>query len=373
MIKTLRLISGLIFLQIILILFPTGCIWAQTMIVTPKVSASITPTPTPYPITNTKGLSITLSPSFLNLIIDAGKTAKYSIKITNNNQGTEYLSLASIRLVANSAGDSIVPSDTDPNDETLKWMRLPSTIVIVEGKSTVSVPFEVVVPQDASLGYYFGIVIRRASESKVKEMTKLVGEAMIPIMLEVTTPNADKKSFNDVEVASYKSGAIANFTTSSWWYEFLPVDFDVKFENLGKVHMAPFGNIIIEQKGKEVGSLEINNTNGNTLPRSSRTYKTSWEDGFIVREPVKDDNAFTLDKQGNIVTKAVIHWDAISKIRLGRYSAKAYLVYNNGVNDVPLEANLFFWIIPWRILLVLALLVTLIILGVRSIIRGIFK
>jgi hypothetical protein len=51
-------------------------------------------------------------------------------------------------------------------------------------------------------------------------------------------------------------------------------------------------------------------------------------------------------------------WDfnsPLSKVRFGHYTADLLAVYDNGQEDVPLEATVSFWVLPWRLLGVVAL------------------
>lgn len=72
------------------------------------------------------------------------------------------------------------------------------------------------------------------------------------------------------------------------------------------------------------------------LPDSSRTLTVNWSDGFPRR-----NEAGQLD------------WNLsdLTKLRFGKYTAQLILVYDNGERDVPLEAFVSFWVIPWRLLL----------------------
>jgi hypothetical protein len=68
------------------------------------------------------------------------------------------------------------------------------------------------------------------------------------------------------------------------------------------------------------------------------------------------DGKVVLDKDNQPVTK--LNWDNFNpgKLRFGRYTAKLVMVYNDGQGDVSTEAKVNFWVIPWRIVAVLAVL-----------------
>lgn len=355
----------------------TICIFATSyQIFAQTASSSASPSSILNSVANTpkdRGMDVTLSPVFLNLAASAGKSAKSSIKITNNNPFAEAYVLTVIRFRPDASGQSIIPVDTDPNDERLQWITLGEKYIVIDSGSTKKIEFEVKTPEYAFLGYYFGISVKRVKEHfGPNDTTKVVGQAVMPILLEVTRTDKQGKLFVDSGKDVYKQGQIADFTTSSWWYEYLPAEFEVKFKNTGRVHLSPFGNIILQQGEEEVGSIQVNELGGNTLPGSTRSYKSIWNDGFIIREPVKENGVYKMNKNGKMVYKTVIHWDALTKIRIGKYVAKAIVVYDNGRNDVPLEASLSFWVFPWKIILGVLLVVSLVMFGIKNAIFSLF-
>jgi len=320
------------------------------------------------------GLSLTISPVFLNLTAYTGKTVKSKIKLTNNNTFAERYKLTVMKFKPDERGESIIPMESDPNDESLGWIKIVQPEVTVEANASRTVEFEVKVPDYAFLGYYFGISVQRAKEQFERtDTTKVVGQAIMPIMLDVVRAGDKGQLFVDGDASIYKRAELVSFTTSSWWYEYLPTEFEVRFKNTGKVHLAPFGDIVIQQGDVDLGSVPFNETGGNTLPGVTRIYKSSWSDGFIVREPVKKGADLVLDKNGNKTYKTVIKWDSVTKMRIGKYTAKAIVVYNNGRNDVPIEAMVSFWIIPWKIILVITLILALIIFSIKSAISNLIR
>jgi hypothetical protein len=341
------------------------------------VSGSASPSPRIEQISDVPpntGLSLTLSPVFLNLTAYTGKIVKSTIKLTNNNTFAERYKLSVIKFQPDAKGETIVPIQDTAGDETLRWIQIAEPEVVVQGKSSKVVAFDVQVPEYAFLGYYFGISVQRAKEQFARtDTTKIVGQAIMPIMLDVVRGGDKGPLFVDGDSNIYKRAILESVTTSSWWYEYLPVEFEIKFKNTGKVHLAPFGNIVIQQGDVELGTLQVNESGNNTLPGVMRTYKSEWNDGFIVREPVKKGSDFVMDKDGNKIYHTVIKWDSLTKMRIGKYTAKAIVVYNNGRNDVPLEALVSFWIIPWKIILVITLVLALLIFGIKSAVTNLIR
>ena len=43
-------------------------------------------------------------------------------------------------------------------------------------------------------------------------------------------------------------------------------------------------------------------------------------------------------------------WGQASKLRWGKYTAKMLLIYDDGQRDVPIEGEVSFWVVPWRLI-----------------------
>jgi hypothetical protein len=68
-----------------------------------------------------------------------------------------------------------------------------------------------------------------------------------------------------------------------------------------------------------------------------------------------------LDKNGKQVYSYKWDFSKANRLRFGHYTAHLVLVYDNGQRDVPMEAYVSFWVIPWRIVGAILALLALII------------
>jgi hypothetical protein len=114
-----------------------------------------------------------------------------------------------------------------------------------------------------------------------------------------------------------------------------------------------------------VAALDFNAERGNILPNTDRVFSVSWNDGFPSYS----------EKTVGDKTKKHLNWDfsKIQKLRFGRYTATLVAVYDDGQRDVPIEANVTFWVIPWRILGVILLIVLFIGFGLWAFMRFIWR
>jgi hypothetical protein len=63
-----------------------------------------------------------------------------------------------------------------------------------------------------------------------------------------------------------------------------------------------------------------------------------------------------------------LKWDFshANRLRFGHYTAHLVMIYDNGQRDVPFEATLGFWIIPWRVIGILTVVGLFVLIGLWS-------
>jgi hypothetical protein len=130
---------------------------------------------------------------------------------------------------------------------------------------------------------------------------------------------------------------VASFTADKKFYDFLPATFKVTLKNNGQVHVAPSGTIFLMRGGHQVGTLRVNPDKGNILPSSSRSFNSQWQDGFPVYVEKTENDKVVLDKNGEAVRTLKLEFNKpLNKLRVGHYTAKLVMIYDNGSRDVPI-------------------------------------
>ena len=306
------------------------------------------------------GVNMTLSPSFLNLTSDPGKEVVSQFKVTNNNAFREYIEIDVKKFESSDTGPVI--QDTTEQDEFARWVEFSEAQFTIEPNQTKTIKFTITPPSNAALGYYYAIALTRMKPGGQDGTgASITGSPALPVLLLVNSPNAKK----EVQVL--------DFSTDKVFYEYLPMDFVIKVKNTGNIHTAPGGDIFIDSMfKKEVVVLPANKGRGNILPQSTRDFIVPWDDGMIVRAP-KVENGEVVRQDGEIVYETKLDLDKpLSTFRIGKYTAHLIMIYDNGERDVPIEASVSFWIIPWRILgsVLLILLAPVMLFYTISKIRG---
>jgi len=321
--------------KLFLLLFLTGL-----TVFSPAVVKAFAQTSTNY--------DVTVSPIYFDLSANPGTSITSKIRIRNNTDSPIPLKLGVEKISGDLNGN--ITLKQDKNDSTLSWIKFDNDSVVVQPLEWAEVPFMVNVPDSAAYGYYWAITLAQdKSNPLAKSGVSLTGAAGVPILLNVRKAGAKAEA------------KILNFSVDNFVSEYLPVNFTVKVENIGNIQVQPHGNIFITGSGnKNLTALDVNSTLGNILPNSARIFNASWDDGFLVREPVMQDGQVKVDKNGKQLEQITINWNKLTSFRFGKYTANLILVYDNGTRDIPLEATISFWVIPYKT--IIGIVVTLLIL-----------
>lgn len=304
---------------------------------------------------DTRGQGIELSPPIIELQADPGETVTAEIKLRNITD-VEILAQGAINdfLAGDETGaPKILFEEDEESPYSLKDYIVPVPDLRIEPREVETVGITINVPEDASPGGHYGVVrfIAIPSGSDVDgsavDLTASIGTL---ILLDVSGDAKESLEVEQFDTATNESLNTGNDTEFSEptppelgeFFEYGPVGFVTRLKNTGNVHFQPSGNIkITNMLGKEVDTIEFNATARNVLPASTRRFD------------------HVLD----------------SKWLFGRYTATLDLAY--GGDDTDLSAVTTFWVIPWKIVAgVLLLLVTVIYFGRQALLaykRSIIK
>lgn len=307
-----------------------------------------------------QGFNVLTSPLPIKLTTQPGSTVTTELRLKNQGTAPETIKVGLMKFGAQ--GDLGRPDlfDLTPKDTYASWVHFDPEQFVAEPNVWDTVKMTINVPQEASLGYYLAVTFSRASQPGQKDATNVKGAAATLVLLEVKTPNEQRNL------------KLVDFSATHSLYEYLPTTFNVRVRNTGNIYLAPTGNIFITRGSTPVSTIDFNDAGGSVLPNSNRQYTVSWNSGFPLYVDRTLNGKPVLDKKGD--PKQDLKWDftQANKFRFGHYTAKLLLVYNNGKSDVPLEAELGFWVLPWKILIVLAILLLLIGYAVYSFVRNLY-
>ncbi len=305
-------------------------------------------------------LHLITSPLPILLTVKPGTTATTDLRIKNASNRTERLRVDMLKFGASGEEGQPALQDPEPGDEQFKWVSFSQTTFNAEPNEWKSIKMTIKVPKTAAFGYYYAITFSRANKEEVAkdQRTALRGATAVLVLLEASSPNTKRKV------------QMIDFSTKKGLYEYLPASFKARVRNTGNIHTVPVGSVFITKGDKAIGSVSINSEHGNVLPNSYRIYETEWKDGFPHYAEKVENGQTVVNKKGQQEKHLVWNLNDIGKIRFGKYTASVVMVYDDGKRDIPLEASVSFWVIPWRFLLAVALLVTLMLAGAWALVRA---
>lgn len=287
-----------------------------------------------------QGINLQISPLPILLSTEPGHSVSTDLQVRNAGTETEKLKVTLRKFKASNNDGTVTIDDRSTTDSYFDWVSFSSPLFDAPPGEWKTIKMNITPPKDAAFGYYYAVQFSRAAPPVVQPGQNAVeGAVAVFVLLDVKQQGAKRV------------GEVVEFSTSKRIYEFLPATFTVKLKNSGNTHLAAVGNIFISNGLAKLDQpIQINGAHGSILPGSIRIFKADWDSGFPVYINKTVDGQPVLDKnQQNIRT---LKWDfnQVSKLRFGKYTARLVMVYDDGQRDVPIEAVVNFWVVPWRII-----------------------
>lgn len=298
-----------------------------------------------------RDFSLQVTPSPIVETLQPGKTKTIELRV--NNQGSKAEDLrAQLRTFSVNNGDGEVSLGTSAPNEVVDWVEIQNPLFSVKPGEWYTQKITVNPPEDAGFSYSFAIVINRANPPKPQPGQRAIeGSVAVFTLLSVDKPGA-KRQFDVLEFASKHRV-----------YEYLPSELSFKVKNTGNTIIQPLGNIFIQRNSNDstpISTIPLNDKRSYLLPGVTRELTANWSDGFPVFRTVTGPANVEPER------KLEWNWSDASKFRFGKYTAKMVAVYNDGTRDVPISTEVSFWVIPWKLLLIVFLVLLVVGFGFFS-------
>jgi hypothetical protein len=233
------------------------------------------------------------------------------------------------------------PVDEDPYGTAMaQWITAEGVgePMTLQPNERANFSFAINVPADAQPGGHYGALILSTSPPD-QIATEGVGvSAQVGVLIFVRVSG---------EVREAGSIAEFGFKNPKVWYNHLPIDFFLRFENSGNTHLRPTGNLFIKNWfGRQVASIALNSDFRAILPRSVRRFDFGWGD--------------KAEDSGDFLAQLSREWKHFA---IGKYEATVALNYGSEGKVVVEKRAFSVW--PWRLMLVggTGLVVILLLLG----------
>jgi hypothetical protein len=284
------------------------------------------------------GQGLELSPPVIELKSDPGQQVTAQIRLRNITKSDLIIKsrIDDFGAKGEDGQPQILLDETQATAYSLKyWVEPIPNLRLAPGNIT-TLTVKIDVPKTAEPGGHYGVV-RFTAQPPELEGTGVALSASIGSLILLKVSGATKESAavltqttnHVVKIGADKSltlGAVESF------FETGPIGFTERIRNDGSVHIRPTGTLdIYNVFGKKVASLPMNDKpGGNILPASTRKFELAWNKKWLF----------------------------------GPYRARTNLVY--GANNTALVGKyIVFWVIPWKLILVVLLIIALIVFLAR--------
>jgi len=275
---------------------------------------------------------IQISPTLVQLNGSKGNTYNINLGVTNVT-GTDLLYRTSITDFG-ASGETGSPhifinTKLTPASSVRTWVNvLPEFTLVAHQARTVTA--QITIPSNAEPGGHYGVIQFSGTAPTVKS-TGVGLSASAGVLLLVTVAGNINEQAN---LASFYTSSAVNGKENSF-FESGPAYLIVRIQNVGNVHVEPIGNIsVTDMFGNVVASLPVNKDKSNVLPNSIRRF-----------------------------TGAKVNKDWM----FGRYTANLTLSY--GTHGQAITGTIYFWVIPYRLILVVLLVLATVIYILRRMIK----
>ncbi len=267
--------------------------------------------------------SIVVGPGKTELMLSPGDKYVLEATVANSSGVTKIVKFGVEDLAASN----------DPN-QTIKFLgdqRGPYSLkdyvkpevdsVVLKNGQRVRMPVTISIPADAAPGGIYGAIMMDAENLP---NAKTVPAGMVGTQININT-RVGSLLFIRINGNVLESSYLKNFTASQNFYEQGPVNFKIDDTNTGDVYLDPYGTVQL----KDMFGRVVDQTNVApwfVLPRSERIRVIAWNTPGLF---------------------------------IGRYTATLSL--NRGYGNIIDTKSVSFWVIPWRIILIVLIGLILII------------
>ncbi len=284
--------------------------------------------------TTTTGQALEIAPPVVNLKADPGQVIDTQISLRDISPTSLVVTGTVDDFTAN--GDDGVPKilldQTEPTPYSIKTWIAPLNKLTLKSKEIQNLPVKITVPTDASPGGYYGVIRFTATAPDLQESGVSLSASLGALIF--IRVNGDAKEALSID--SFYTSTDGEHNQSL--FESAPVTFTAKVKDTGNVFERPSGQIAVtDMFGNAIANINVNLDQRAILPGTTRKFDQDLDKTNI----------------GN-------------RFMFGLYNAKIKLSY--GTNQ-SVESSLSFWVIPWKLILLVLVALIVLIVGGRLLIR----
>lgn len=288
-------------------------------------------------LSQNQAFALTVSPAKLEINGDPGSVLTGVIDVYNEQDRSEvfYTSFENFE-----PGDDVgTPRFVGADSGLATWLSAQETITLAPGERA-EVPFRITIPSDVDPGGYFSaLFFGNQPPTTDGGQVSIGGRIGILMLLRV---DGDIPEGGDI---------IFSTTDDQKIHTQLPVDFEYRFSNIGGDRVIPRGDIVVKNMfGGVAATIDANPIEGSVLPSSSRRFNAVWGSGM---------------ESGGFFSNVKSQY---TQFALGYYVADLNLGW--GITNQTDHVRTSVFILPWQLLVVVLILLSVVYFGMGSILRG---
>lgn len=252
---------------------------------------------------------LTAIPPRIEVTIKPGTAITKEIKVRNDSNSPLTISFdVKDFIVSDELGTPVILENINESANrwaASSWIQISSPKVNLKANETETLTVTIIAPDKASAGGHYAMILQTPdSAATTINGTGSVITTRVGTLLYITIPGPIKE---DARIKSFSGPS---------FLEYGPVNFSGTFVNLSDIHIIPAGSVTVKDLlGFKIGQV-----------------------------PLPETRIFPLTERNINVTYP-------AKWLFGRFSAQLNAIY--GTKGQLLTATIFFWVIPWRLIILL--------------------
>ena len=273
----------------------------------------------PQSVNAQSALGLSAIPPRLEITVNPGQTITKTIKVRNESK-LEKIITTDIKdfIVVDNSGTPLQVDSQDLSNRwaASSWIQVSANKLKLKPGETRSLSVTVIAPDDALPGGHYAMILHSPGNDTVLSQTGAVIQANVGTIVYITIPG------NINEAAQIKDFSTPSFS------EYGPIPFTATITNLSDIHISPQANILVTNfLGLKTANLALDSIN--IFPYTSRQFTA------------------LLNKQ----------------LLMGRFKAIWSAAY--GTTGQIATSTIFFWVIPYKLVITLVAILTIIILIIK--------
>jgi len=247
-----------------------------------------------------------------------GQVITKEIKIRNESNIERHISTSISDFIVNdNSGTPIKVISKDNRWAASQWVSIsPNQSLKLKPGETKALNLIVIIPENATPGGHYAMVLHKPNnEAAIVSQTSSSIETNVGTLILISV------------AGKINQNAKIDYLIAPKFLEYGPVNFKSAISNLSDIHIKPIGSIkITNMLGGKTATITYNDLDYNIFPLTNRLFENKLNKKFLF----------------------------------GRYKAKLTASY--GTAGGILTATIFFWVIPWRLILLVVCAIIIIIL-----------